>query len=284
MNKPDPRRHAYRDDLAAISLGGIVSAPRFVEPTPMQVRVAATPLRRAPDASLGYETELVAGEIFDVYDRADGFAWGQARRDGYVGYCPIEALGAPLLAATHWVSALRGFLYPGPGIKTTPLGYLPYGAEITVEGQEGDFARTPLGFVYASHLSALANRPLDPVTEAERFLGTPYLWGGKSSLGIDCSGLVQTVCFACAITAPRDSDMQEAELGSPLPMPNDPASLPRGALLFWPGHVALSQGGGRMIHATAFTMNVVSEEIEPALRRIESKGPGLRSVRQLPGM
>lgn len=284
MNKPDPRRNAYRDDLAAETLRGLVEAPRFAAPVPMQVKVAATPLRHAPDSSLGYETELVAAEIFDVYAIESGFAWGQARRDSYVGYCVAGTLGPLMPVATHRVSALRSFLYAGPGMKTAPLGYLPYGAEIAVEGQEGDYLKTPLGFAYAAHFNPLNVRPADPVSEAERFLGVPYLWGGKSSLGIDCSGLVQSVCFVCGIAAPRDSDMQEVELGSPMPMPNDPANLPRGALMFWPGHVALAQGGGRMIHANAFHMQVVSEEIVPALARIESKGPGLRSVRLLPGL
>lgn len=284
MNKLDPRRHAYRDDLAAEALRGVVDAPRYAAPVPMQVMRSAVPLRRGPDASLGYETELLAGEIFDVYSVENGFAWGQARRDSYVGYCVATALGPPQLAPTHRVSVLRSFLYPGPGMKTAPLDYLPYGAEVALEGREGDYARTALGFVYAAHLDPLDVRAPDPVAEAERFLGVPYLWGGKSSLGIDCSGLVQTIYFACGIAAPRDSDMQEAELGSPLPLPNDPASLPGGALMFWPGHVALAQGDGRMIHANAFHMQVVSERITPALARIASKGPGLRSVRLLPGL
>jgi hypothetical protein len=278
----DPRRHAYRDDLAAAGLSQIVTAPRYAEPLAMQVKIAAAPLRRAPDARLGYETELVAGEIFDVYDRANGFAWGQARRDGYVGYCAEDALGPLLPAATHRVADLRAFLYPAASMKATPLGFLPYGSEIAVLAEDAGYARTPFGFVFAKHLRPLAERPTDPVAEAERFLGIPYLWGGKSSLGLDCSGLVQTVCSACGMDAPRDSDMQEQELGAPLAMPNDPASLPRGALLFWPGHVALSQGEGRMIHATAFFMSVVSEEITPALHRIEQQGPGLRTVRMLP--
>jgi hypothetical protein len=284
MNRPDPRRHAYRDDLAAEALRGLVEAPLYAAPVPMQVMRSAAPLRRGPDASLGYETELLAGEIFDVYAVANGFAWGQARRDSYVGYCVAEALGPLQSPPTHRVSALRSFLYPGPGMKTTPLDYLPYGAEVAVEAREGDYARTSLGFLYAAHLEKLDLHKSDPVSEAERFLGVPYLWGGKSSLGLDCSGLVQTACFACGIASPRDSDMQEAELGSPLPLPNDPAHLPRGALLFWPGHVALAQGDGRMIHANAFHMQVVSEDIIPALARIAGKGPGLRSVRLLPGL
>lgn len=284
MTQLDPRRHAYRDDLAAISLRGLIEAPRYAEPVAMQVRRPTAPLRRGPDATLGYETELLAGEIFDVYSVENGFAWGQARRDSYVGYCEREALAPILFSPTHRVSALRSFLYPGPGMKATPLGFLPLGAEVAVEGMEGDYARTSLGYVYAAHLEPLDVHSSDPVKQAERFLGVPYLWGGKSSLGLDCSGLVQSACFACGIAAPRDSDMQEAELGSPLAMPDDPAGLPRGTLLFWPGHVALAQGQGRMIHANAFHMQVVSEGIGPALARIASKGPGLRSVRLLPGL
>lgn len=278
----DPRRHAFREDLAASALRDIIFAPRYADPQPMQIRASSAPLRKAPNTSLGFETELIAGEIFDVYDRASGFAWGQARRDGYVGYCPEEALGPLLPTATHHVADLRAFLYPSASMKATPLGFLPYGAQIAVLEQESGFLRTPLGHVYAKHLRPLAERPDDPVSEAERFLGVPYLWGGKSSLGLDCSGLVQTVCSACGIFAPRDSDMQERELGLQLAMPADPATLPRGALLFWPGHVALSQGDGQMIHATSFSMTVISEPITPALRRIEQQGPGLRSARLLP--
>ena len=284
MNKLDPRRHAYRDDLAAEALHGLVEAPRYAAPSPMQVTRSAVPLRRGPDGSLAYETELLAGEIFDVYAVENGFAWGQARRDSDLGYCPEAALGPLQSPPTHRVSTLRSFLYPGPGMKATPLDYLPYGAEVAVAGSEGEYARTPLGYLYAAHLEPLDIHAVDPVAEAERFVGVPYLWGGKSSLGIDCSGLVQTACFACGIAAPRDSDMQEAELGSPLPLPNDPTQLPRGALLFWSGHVALSQGGGRMIHANAFHMQVVSEDIAPALVRIASKGSGLRLARLLPGL
>lgn len=279
----DRRRYAYRDDLAAISLKGQVDAPRFAQAETMQVTAATVPIRKGPEHSLPYETELLAGELFDVYEQdAHGFAWGQARRDGYVGYCPATALSRPGQAVTHRVVALRSFLYPGPSIKATPCGFLPYGARVVVTGEDGHFRQTPSGFLYATHLAPVDSRADDPVAEAEKFLGIPYLWGGKSSLGLDCSGLVQSVCFACGLFAPRDSDMQEAELGSPLDMPADPAGLPRGALLFWPGHVALSQGGGRMIHSNAFHMMVASEPIVPALARIEAAGSKLRSVRLLP--
>jgi NlpC/P60 family/Bacterial dipeptidyl-peptidase Sh3 domain len=278
----DRRRNAYRDDLAAACLKGRITAGHYAEPQTAQVSAGAVALLKRPEAGIAYESELVHGEVIDIYERAEGWLWVQARRDSYVGYIPASAVKAEVLPVTHRVVALRSFLYPGPGMKTTPFGFLPFMAEVSVIEESGDWLNTRAGWLYRPHLVTLETRFSDPVGVAERFLGTPYLWGGKSSLGIDCSGLVQTACFACGIVAPRDSDMQEAELGEPMPL--DTASLatiPRGALLFWPGHVALSQGGGRMIHANAYHMMVESEEIVPAVARIASKGSALRSIRML---
>jgi hypothetical protein len=282
----DPRLTPARPDLAAAHLEGCVEAASYVAATPRIVVRSVVPMRRAPDATLALDTELLFGEGVDVYEIRDGWAWGQARRDGYVGYLPVAGLGdppgEPWAMATHRVVALRSFLYPGPGIKATPLGYLPYGAELAVGTVEGAFAKTPAGHVFADHLRPLDETAGDPITEAERFVGVPYLWGGKSSLGLDCSGLVQTACHACGIAAPRDSDMQEAALGTRIDIPNEPAHFRRGDLLFWPGHVALARGDGTIIHATAFSMSVIIEPIGPALARIAAKGHPLRAVRRLP--
>lgn len=282
MNPLDPRLTPLRPDLAAMHLRGQVEAARFAEGSTMAVREAAVPLRRGRDATLGYETEMVFGERFEVYELKDGWAWGQAQRDGYVGYVPARALepcGAP---ATHRITALRSFLYAVPNIKVTPLGYLPFGAEVAAGPEEEGFIRTPHGYLYARHLAPLAQVFADPVAVAERFLGVPYLWGGKSSLGIDCSGLVQTACHACGLPALRDSDMQEKTLGEAMAAPDDPAYYERGDLLFWPGHVAIAQGDGLMIHANAHFMEVTSEPMAGALARIAAKGTPLRTVRRLP--
>lgn len=280
---PDRRLNPWREDLAAEHLRARVAAARYAEAQALRVNRAAVPLRKAPDAALGYETELLFGEAFDAYDIKDGWAWGQAGRDGYVGYVPAEALGAAP-APSHRLRALRSFVYPAPTIKTTPLGFLPFAAEVSVIGQEGDFSQTSAGWLYTPHLAPLSRVDSDPVSVAERFIGIPYLWGGKSSLGLDCSGLVQTACLACAIPALRDSDMQEATLGEVIAAPAAPEDYRRGDLLFWPGHVALAQGEGRMIHANAHFMEVTSEAIGPALERIAAKGSVLRTVRRLPGV
>lgn len=277
----DRRLTPAREDLAAEHLRGLVEAPRYAAATRYRIAASSVPLRRGRDATLGYETELLHGEDIDIYEIVDGWAWGQAMRDGYVGFLPAAALG-PLRAATHRVTALRTFLYPAASIKATPLGFLPLGAIVTVEEHAETFARTPEGYLFAAHLAPLDAFATDPVAEAERFLGIPYLWGGKTSLGIDCSGLVQTASHACGIAAPRDSDMQEKSLGSALAIPNDPENYQRGDLLFWPGHVALCQGNGRMVHATGYTMSVISEAIGPALERIAGQGAPLRTARRLP--
>ncbi|HRE22302.1 MAG TPA: NlpC/P60 family protein [Rhabdaerophilum sp.] len=270
-----------RPDLAAEALHGKVKAERYVQARPRRVITPAAALRKTPEAGRALETELVFGEIFDVYEFRGGWAWGQARRDGYVGYMEERALSSARPKPTHRVRALRGFLYLGPGIKATPLGYLPFGAEVAVESTEGDFSRLADGYVFSGHLAPLDAIEADPVSVAETFLGIPYLWGGKSSLGLDCSGLVQTACHACGIAAPRDSDMQEKILGEHIELPNDPAHYRRGDLLFWPGHVALARGDGTMIHATAFSMNVIIEPLAEALARIEAQGTPLRTARRL---
>lgn len=277
----DRRTTPFRDDVAAARLRGLVPALRFLEPEPRSVVLASVPLRRAPDPTIAYDSELLFGEDFDVYDQEDGWAWGQAGLDGYVGYLPISALEREIASPTHRITALRSFLYPVAGIKTTPSGALPYGARVAVEGEEGRFVRIRGGFLCAEHVTPIDVFADDPVAEAERFLGAPYLWGGRSSLGLDCSGLVQTAHLAAGIPAPRDSDMQESALGDPIPVLDDPADYRRGDLLFWRGHVAICQGGGRMIHATAFSMSVISEPIGPAISRIAAQGDPLRSVRRI---
>jgi hypothetical protein len=217
-----------------------------------------------------------------VFEEDEGWAWAQLQRDGYVGYLPMEALTKGLAAPTHRVSALRSFFYPGPSIKLPPVGVLSYGAHVIVTAEKDAFAVTPQGFVYTRHLVPLSHLAADAVTEAERFLGTPYLWGGKSSLGLDCSALVALALAATGINAPRDSDLQEETLGHSLPIQPGPSGLMRGDLIFWDGHVGLMQSATQLLHANGHFMEVTSEPLTIANERIVARyGAGMTTIRRL---
>ncbi len=268
MSQHDPRRTAARPDLAAESLRGIVEAPRYAAGTKRRVIETATALRPRPDPAGGIDTEAIYGETVTVYDEQEGWAWGQLERDGYVGYLASNALAAPR-APTHKISALRSFVYPTASIKLPPLMPLTLGSEVAVRGQQGSFAvLDDGGFIFAPHLARLETIEHDPVSVAERFVGVPYLWGGKTSLGIDCSGLVQTAMQACGLACPRDSDMQAVELGERVDAGGDWRQVQRGDLLFWKGHVAFVASPATIVHASGAAMAVVFEDLGEALARI----------------
>jgi cell wall-associated NlpC family hydrolase len=278
----DPRVTPARPDLAADSLRSKVEAARFVAGEACRVVAPIAPLRRAPDVEAPLETEALYGEAVVVYEaRSDGF-WVQLARDGYVGYLPAGSLG-PAKTPTHKVAALRTHAYPGPTIKRPPRVALSLGALVAIEKLEGDFAVTDDGlFLYARHLAPLEAREPDFVAVAERFVETPYLWGGRTSEGIDCSGLAQTALTAAGILAPRDSDMQAAALGQPLPLDDALAPLRRGDLVFWKGHVGIMRDAATLLHANGWAMKVTSEPLTEARARIEKSGGGaIASIRRL---
>ena len=276
----DPRVTPARPDLAAESLRGKVEAARFVVGAASRVVAPNAPLRRAPDLEAPLDSEALYGEAVVVYEERGDWRWVQLARDGYVGYLPTAALGAPR-APTHKVAALRTHAYPAPTIKRPPLFALSLSAVVEVVRHEGDFAVTADGlFLYARHLAPIEARETDFVAVAERFLETPYLWGGRTSEGIDCSGLAQTALRAAGIAAPRDSDQQEAALGEPLPL--DGARLRRGDLAFWKGHIGIMRDAATLLHANGSAMKVTSEPLADACARIERNGGGaITSIRRL---
>jgi cell wall-associated NlpC family hydrolase len=275
----DPRLTPARPDLAAAHLRGQVEAARFVEGSLQEVIVGIAPVRKEPSHEAPLLTEALRGERVTVYESDEnGWAWGQLISDNYVGYVPAAALLAPGPAPTHKVAALRTFEFPGASIKLPPTAALPLGAQVAVIRADDTFAMTASGgHVPVRHLAPLAAAETDFVTVAERFVGAPYLWGGKTSLGIDCSGLVQVALTACGIACPRDSDMQERALGKPVSL----AGLQHGDLIFWKGHVAIARGRNSMVHANAFHMAVAIESVAEGLARIGAAGSQVTSVRRL---
>lgn len=275
MMPRDPRRTPARPDLAAAHLAGQVDATRFVEGKSRRVRAALSPLRRRPEPDCPLDTQALHGEAVRVYEESEGWAWAQLLADGYVGWLPSADLGPYEPPPTHRVCALRTFLYPVAGMKQPARDDLSLGSTVAVAAADGDYVRTPDGFIYAAHLSPLESVAVDFVAVAEQFVGTPYLWGGKSSLGVDCSGLVQLAAGAAGIAVPRDSDMQAAEAGDALAIEGGLAGLRRGDLVFWKGHVAIVIDPVRIVHANAHHMMTVVEPLAEAVARISSKGYGL---------
>lgn len=272
----DPRRNAFRPDLAAAYLEGKVEAERFVSGVLGQIIQPSVPLRKAPDLMRGLETEALFGEAVTVFDEAGGWAWVQLARDGYVGYIPSGAIrSGPLLVPNHRVQVLGTFVYPAADIKTPPIMHLPLNALLTVTGSNDRFVELgPGGFVIARHVATLDRPARDYVEIAERLIGTPYLWGGCTRIGIDCSGLVQTSLLAANIIAPRDSDMQRAELGTALPITEDFDGLQRGDIVFWQGHVGIMADSVMLVHANAHHMAVATEPLpEAAIRIAKTSGP-----------
>jgi cell wall-associated NlpC family hydrolase len=278
----DPRLTPARPDLAAKYLEGKVAATRFVSGEAFEISDAVAPLREGPSADAMLATQALKGERVTIYDRnGEGFAWGQLNGDGYVGWLPDRSLTTPVAAPTHKVAALRTFAFPGPSIKLPPIDTLVMGSLLTVVREDGAFAVTREGwYLPRPHLGGIDHHADDFVAVAEQFVGTPYLWGGKSSLGIDCSGLVQISLNAAGTGCPRDSDMQLDGLGRALDAAES-KRLQRGDLIFWKGHVAIVRDADTIVHANAHHMATVIENTGEATARIKAAGSEIIAIKRL---
>lgn len=279
----DRRLTPARPEIAAAYLKGRVTADRYVEGVAMEVRDCVVDLRREPRPDAAVDTQALFGERVTVYDEEEGWAWAQLARDNYVGWIAANTLWRKVSTPTHRVRVPRTFIYPGPNIKMPPLNALPLGAEVAIVEERDSFGVTPeLGFIYRKHLEPLSARAPDFVAVAETLIGAPYLWGGKSVMGVDCSGLVQVSLLMAGMTAPRDTDMQEAALGAPLAQE---ASLQRGDIVFWKGHVGVMRDAATLLHANATHMQVTSEPLDLVRARNEAAGAGpVTSVKRLEEM
>ena len=263
-NPVDERLILARPDLADAALQGLVKAERFDRTQDHHCAAPATAIRGAPDPAAEQLDQLLFGETFRVMETGRGWGWGQADRDGYVGHVLLADLHPGVVLATHRVAALRAYAFSRPDIKSAPLALLSLGALVAIEGQDGRFQKAQgTGWIPAVQLGPVGQVETDPAAVAERFSGAPYQWGGRESLGLDCSGLVQQALHACGRSCPRDSDQQQA-LGRPVATPD----LARGDLVFWDGHVGMMTGADHMIHANAFHMQVAVEPLAEAVARI----------------
>lgn len=255
--------------VAHVSLEGSVEVLKRVEGEWATVVQPLSDLLAAPGGAR--DRQVLMGDRLLVLERRNGYAFVQAEKDGYCGYVAELGLG-PDLRPTHWVSAPATHIYASATIKKIELGLLSLGAKLTIQNGDGKFAEMWDGrFVPAMHLSPMSSRLSDPALVAEMFLGTPYLWGGNSRSGIDCSGVVQAALLACGIACPGDSDLQYEALGTQLP---EGSVYRRGDLFFWNGHVAMAVDAQRIVHANGFRMAVTYEGIADALQRVaKQEGP-----------
>lgn len=272
----DKRLTPARPDLAAAELRGKVEAALFVEGRLMQIVAPVADVKSAPAHDASLDTQALHGECVTIYEEdEEGWAWGQLRRDSYVGYIAAVSLASDVVVATHKVGVRATFVYPDPNMKTPALARLPFSAEVAVVGASGEFARLARwGFVFARHLEPVEKSAPDFVTVAESMLGAPYLWGGKTPDGIDCSGLVQVSLGAAGRAAPRDTDMQARELGRHLPVDVELPALRRGDLVFWKGHVGIMRDAQTLLHANGHHMLVASEPLAQARERIAANSFG----------
>jgi cell wall-associated NlpC family hydrolase len=261
----DPRQTLALDGVAAAGLEGALGARRYLQPQAHRLLIPVAAIRREPSPTAEQLDQLLFGERFDVLETRDGWGFGQAARDGYVGWARLEGLDPVAEPPTHWVSALRTFAYGEPSIKSAPMARLSMNALVRETGREGEFVRLDgSGYVVARHLRPLGQWAVDPAAVAEQFLHTPYLWGGRDSVGLDCSGLVQQALYACGRAAPRDSD-QQAGLGRAVAAAGE---LRRGDLVFWRGHVGMMLDGQTLLHANAFHMAVAAEPLAETVARV----------------
>ncbi len=288
MTTLDPRLNAFRPDVADARLKGKVESARFVDGERRRVVAPTAPIRHAPRSDAPLESEALRGEVFTVFENtAEGWSWGQLATDDYVGYVPTDTLADLAPEPTHRIEALRTFVYPGPDMKLPARAALSFASAVALEGET--VTRGTAYFLLAGGEGAIAATAVVPtdappagdfVAVAERFLGVAYLWGGRTSLGLDCSALVQLALAATGKRCPRDTDLQLAMLGEPVPG-GATAQLMRGDLVFWPGHVGIMLDAEYLLHASGHHLAVVVEPLPETIARVAATAGQPTAVKRL---
>jgi hypothetical protein len=275
----DKRLTPARPDLAAEHLRGKVQAQRYAPGEACWIGAGIANVLPKPDALAGLDTQAIFGEPFTVYERKGQWVWGQLARDGYVGFVQDTFVETGVMSPAYRVCALRAPVFARADLKSAHLGYLPLNAAISVASEEADYVELKSGgWLSRKHVSDFGSAEPDWVAVAERILGAPYLWGGKTPDGLDCSGLIQTAMHAAGLECPRDTDMQERALGSALA---EGTKLQRGDVVFWKGHVGVMRNDTELLHANAHHMCTAIEPLAEAITRIAAKGTQISSIRRL---
>jgi hypothetical protein len=261
----DPRSSIARPDLVDIALAGSVAAARYVVPAPMHCAVPRTAMRKAGDAGAVAVSELLFGEGFDLFETVGEWAFGRSTADHYTGWVRADALAECDPLARARISAPLAPVFGAADIKAPVLMELPFGARVAGEAVDRFFALAGGGFIHLRHLAPM---PAIPIDAARVFTGAPYLWGGRTPAGVDCSGLVQAALAACGVGCPRDSDQQLAALGTATAFDDRAA----GDVVFFPGHVGILATRDRLFHANAHWMAVVEEPLADVIARLEAAG------------
>ena len=279
----DPRLTPARADLAAVHLKGTIDAPHYATAESKVVTVPVAQLYAVPDSAAVLQTELLLGERFDVYEEKDGWGWGQATRDGYVGYVSLQAFEDVGADPDHQICAPRTPIFAHPDLKAPVLGFAHGNSLFACAGKDDRYLQLGVdqGWVFGGHCAPMDQFAEDWVFAAEGYEHAPYVWGGRSSLGLDCSALVQNALMMGGIGALRDSDMQEKNLGVPVKMDADLSGLLRGDLVFWKGHVGIMLDAQILLHANAHHMKVAREPLAQTVSRIEKTAGTITAIRRL---